>query len=210
MQLLPVFALLVQQAAAQGAAPAGRVVVTPANPRVVQGDTIRLSAQVMDAQGRPLQATTIRYQVAGAEQVAEVDSMGRVVGIVPGSMPVAAVAIIPGRAPIVSRIDIRVVPAPAGRVVIETKPQRMLVGQRLRLPVRALTPTNDPAADAIAWSSSAPAVVRVENGALVAAGAGRATVTASAGKGRDSFDVTVQAGAVSRVTITPASTAART
>src|SRR5690349_16134124 len=60
------------------ASPIARIVVTPATPVVQARDTIRLSAQALDAQGRPVPDATIRFVAAGGSFEGRVDADGLV------------------------------------------------------------------------------------------------------------------------------------
>ncbi len=188
-----------------------RVVITPAQPVVVAGDTLRLRAQVIDASGQPMANVRVRFQQDGGQFEATVDSTGLVTSGAAGVLPVVASAIIPGVRPIVQRIDVRMVPGAAARIVVTPQPRRMVAGQRLRLEPRVYSAGGDMRDDRVEWRSSAPNVIFVNDVGLVAAGSpGRATVTAAAGTARGTLDVTVVPGRVSRVTVTASTARART
>src|SRR5262245_37963822 len=76
-----------------------RVVVTPARPVVSAGDTMRLSAQALDANGKAIADARIRFQSAGGVFEGSVDSLGLVTSGSTGTLPVVAVAIVPGARP---------------------------------------------------------------------------------------------------------------
>ncbi|HJU75325.1 MAG TPA: Ig-like domain-containing protein [Gemmatimonadaceae bacterium] len=188
-----------------------RVVITPAQPTVVAGDTLRLRAQVVDASGQPMANVRVRFQQQGGQFEATVDSTGLVTSGAAGVLPVVASAIIPGVRPIVQRIDVRMVPGPATRVVVSPQPRRMVGGQRLRLDAKVFSAGGDARDDRIEWRSSAPNVIYVtETGVITAGAPGRATVTAVAGNARGTLDVTVVPGRVGRVSVTAATPRART
>ncbi len=71
--------LFAQQQSAAPASPIARVVVTPAARSVVVGDTLRLRAQAVDAQGRPVSGAVIRFYPAAPSFEARVDTAGVVV-----------------------------------------------------------------------------------------------------------------------------------
>ena len=51
---------------AQGtASPVARIAVTPANPVVNAGDTLRLTAQALDANGQPVPGAVVRFRAQG-------------------------------------------------------------------------------------------------------------------------------------------------
>jgi hypothetical protein len=195
----------------QAQSPIARVVVTPAPATVRVGDTLRFTARALDANGQPVANAQIRYQANAIEHVADLDSMGIAVGIVPGRFPVVAVAMVPGSRPVVQRFEVRVVPSLAARITVTPKIGKLVAGQRLLLQTSAISAQNDPAIDQVTWSSSAPTVARVlEGGVLEAVGPGSATITARAGRATTPIPVTVlAASAVTRLEVTPGQPQAR-
>jgi hypothetical protein len=188
-----------------------RIVVTPANPVVTAGDTIRLSAHVVDATGKAVDGPKVRFQQQGARFEAYVDSTGLVVGGVTGVVPVAMVALVPGQRPITQRIDVKIVPGPAA--IVEPLPgaAKLAVGQRIRFGATVKSKTGDVrTGDAVTWRSSAPNVVRIDNdGMATAAAAGRATLTASSGGANGSVSVQVVNASVATLEISPSRIDAR-
>ena len=67
-----------QQASAQlPPSPIAKVVVTPAKPTMVARDTLRLTAQALDARGKPVDSVRFRYvQSSGARFEGRVDTTG--------------------------------------------------------------------------------------------------------------------------------------
>jgi hypothetical protein len=188
-----------------------RVVITPAQPVVIAGDTLRLRAQLVDASGQPMANVRVRFQQQGAPFEATVDSTGLVTSGAAGVLPVVASAIIPGSRPIVQRIEVRMVAGPAARIAVTPQPRRMAPGQRLRLDGKAFSATGDARDDRVEWRSSAPNVIFVNDAGVITAGsAGRATVTATAGNARATLDITVSPSRVTRVTVTAPQTRVRT
>jgi hypothetical protein len=208
----PLFALLVltQQQTAQPASPIARVVVTPAARSVVVGDTLRLGAQAIDAQGRPVSGAMIRFYPTSPSFEATVDTSGVVVAGAPGTYPVAAVATVAGSRPTVERFTVRLLPGPTARIDVAPEVSRMLVGQRLRLAATALAPTGHVSDDRIVWRSAGPAVVRVSEGVLTAVAPGRTVVTATAGTATRTLPIEVLSADVGSVELTPAAPQART
>ena len=125
---------------AQGSAP--RLVVTPATPRMVAKDTLRLAASVVDENGKPIPGIRVRF-FAGGSFEARVDSTGLVTSGAVGTFPVTVSAIVPGARPLTKRVDVVMVPGPAARVVVTPQPTRLLAGQRLQL--SAIARSADPA-----------------------------------------------------------------
>ncbi|MGQ0643562.1 MAG: LVIVD repeat-containing protein [Gemmatimonadaceae bacterium] len=188
-----------------------RIVVTPANPVVTAGDTLRLNAHVVDASGKTVDGMRVRFQQQGARFEAFVDSTGLVVGGVTGVVPVAMVAVVPGQRPIAQRVDVKIVPGPAA--VVEPSPgtAKLAVGQRLRFGATVKSKTGDVrTGDAVTWKSSAPNVVRIDNdGMATAAAAGRATLTATSGSATGTVSVQVVNASVATLEISPARIDAR-
>jgi len=188
-----------------------RLVITPAQPVVVAGDTLRLRAQVIDASGQPMANVRVRFQQGGGQFEATVDTTGLVTSGAAGSLPVVASAVIPGARPIVQRIDVRMVPGPAARIVLSPQPRRMAAGQRLRIEAKVYSAGGDTRDDRVEWRSSSPNVIFVNDAGLIAAGSpGRATVTATTGNARGTLEVTVVPGRASRVTVTASAARVRT
>jgi hypothetical protein len=184
--------------------PVARIVVTPANPVVQAGDTIQLRAEAFNASGDRI-AQPLRFGPASDPSRADIDTTGRIIGANVGKAVVSVMAAAPGVRPFVQRVELRVVPPPAARVDVSPQPARLVAGQRVMLAAEAFSAANDRRDERITWLSSAPAVVRVENGLLTAAAPGRATITASATSGRASRSFTVQVlpNTVTTVEVTP-------
>jgi hypothetical protein len=202
--VLPLLFALQQQAS-----PIARVAITPAKPSVAAGDTLRLRAQALDANGQPVPNARITFQSMGTGFEAIVDSTGLVTTGAMGTMPIAVVALVPGTRPVINRVEVAIVAGPAARIDLAPIPTKLLAGQRLRLDASVFSGAGDTRADVVTWRSSAPSIVRAEGGVLTAAAAGRATITATAGSATRSFDVTVVAASVGSVEITPRATQAR-
>ncbi len=192
-----------------------RLVVQPAVPIVAAGDTLRLTGQVLGADGKPVGGSRVRFAIAGASFEGKIDTTGLVTAGAVGRIPVSAIGVVPGRAPIFERFDVEVVPGPAARVAIEPALERarLVVGQTIDLAASAYSAVGDRRADRIVWSSATPAVAAVSaDGRLVARRAGRTTVTARAGNGSAAsaaLDIEVLPGTLGALAVTPASAHAR-
>ncbi len=188
-----------------------RIVVTPANPVVTAGDTLRLRAHVVDAAGKTLAGVQVRFQQQGARFEAFVDSAGLVVGGVTGTVPVALSAIVPGERPVIRRVDVKIVPGPAAIVEPSPSTAKMAVGQRIRFGATVKSKSGDVrTGDAVTWRSSAPGVVRIDNdGMATAVAAGRATLTAGSGSANGTVSVQVVNASVGAFEISPARIDAR-
>jgi plastocyanin len=214
MHLLP-FALLllaqqgVQPASAPIAQASGvsRIVITPATRTVRAGDTVQFSAQAFDASGAALQNVKIRFSGGGSGSI---DTTGKVIASAIGKMPIVAVATVPGEKPVIERREIQIIPAPATRVEIRIAPTKLVVGQQTRVEAVGYSPANDRAVEPIQWTSSAPRVVRAENGIITAVAPGRATLTAMAGTAKSTLNVQVVPNTITSLTIAPARPRVRT
>ncbi len=190
---------------------APHIVVTPSALTVIAGDSLRLRAQLIDASGAVVPNATIMFRPAGAPFEATVDSTGLVRSGATGTLPVAAVAIVPGRAPVVHRFEVAMVPGPAARIEISPKPARLLPGQRLQLGAGVYSRTGDMRSDRVQWTSSTPSVIRINaEGVVQSVAPGRAEVTASVGASSSRFPIEVVSAAVASVEVTPASPHVRT
>ena len=192
-----------------------RLVVQPAVPIVVAGDTLRLAGQVVGADGKPIEGSRVRFAIAGASFEGKVDTSGLVIAGAVGRIPVSAIGVVPGRAPLFERLEVEVVPGPAARVTIEPALARvrLVAGQMLDLDATSYSAVGDRRTDRIDWSSTQPAVVAVSaDGRLTAKRAGRATITARVANGATAsatLDVEVLPGTLGALTVTPAATHAR-
>ncbi|MFN2398327.1 MAG: Ig-like domain-containing protein [Gemmatimonadaceae bacterium] len=212
--LLTLLAALQQQGAAPKpatpqtpASPVARVVITPATRSVTSGDTIRFSAQALDASGKPVPNARIIFAGRGAGAV---DSTGLVTAGETGKLGVTVVALVPGTKPVLERFDIVLTPGPAARVTIDPKPTKLIAGQRLKLSARSFSAKGDERNDEIVWKISSPGVVRIgADGLIRAVAAGRATITATAGSATGSLPVTVVANTIAAIEVTPARATAR-
>ena len=212
--VLPFFALALafqQPGVAQPSAPpspVARIVVTPSQRTVTQGDTLRLAAQALDAQSRPVTAAQIRF--ASASDAGVVDSAGLLIGSTPGKIAATAIALVPGARPAYERIEIEVVPGPAARIEVTPAISRLVAGQRVLLEASTWSAQNDPRKDRVSWSSSAPTIAAVDaDGVLRARAAGRATITARAGNATATIPVQVVAATVASLEVAPAKTSVR-
>jgi hypothetical protein len=215
--MLPLlFALLQQSAAPQQPAaapsPVARIALTPARPVVTAGDTLRIRAQALDANGQPVPNALIRYQSAGAFFEASVDSAGLVTSGSTGTFPISVVAVVPGAAPKVQRVEVVMVPGAAARIAVDAGSARMVVGQSVRARAGVFSAAGDERqGDRVTWRSSAPAVARVDSdGMITAVAPGSATITATTGSASGTTSLTVLRGAIASLALTPSRAEART
>ena len=172
-----------QQAAAQlPPSPIAKLVVTPAKPVMIAQDTLRLTAQALDASGKPVDNVRYRYiGSGGARFEGRVDTTGLVRSGSTGTIPVTVVALVPGTRPVTEVVEVKMLPGPAAKVTIDAAAPKLVVGQQVVLSGNAYSSTGDQRPDKLAWKSSAPNVARVgSDGRLTALAPGKATITLSA------------------------------
>lgn len=174
------------------------------------GDSLRIQARAVDADGRPVPNATLRYFPQGGYFEGEVDSAGMVRSGATGSMTVSVVASVPGSKPFIERVRVRMVPGPAARIAVTPAVAKLVAGQRVRLSGEAYSKAGDARNDAMTWRSSAPAIARVTNdGVVTAVAAGRATITAAAEGASAAVPIEVVANTIGSVVISPARSEAK-
>src|SRR5688572_10479657 len=191
--------------------PTMHVVVSPANPAVVAGDSLRLTAAVYDSAGKPVPNARVRW--AGGSFEGRVDSTGVLRGGSRATFVVYAIPSVEGFAPgKPTRINVKVLARPAAQVAITPKPARLVAGQQVALTAEVRAANGDPReGDDVTWSSSAPNVARVSaDGVVDALAAGNARITARAGAASSAVDVTVVRAKVGRVDVSADQRNART
>lgn len=212
------FASVLQQQPATGSSPANaasnpvaRIVISPARPVVEAQDTLRLTAEALDADGRPVPGVRLKFVPVGGRFEGSVDSTGLVQSYATGSLPVAVAAIVPGARPVISRVVVKMVAGPAARIRVSPAVSRLVVGQRLRLTGTAFSKAGDPREDRLSWKSSAPSVARVTpDGVVTALAPGRVTITATSGAVSHAVNVTVVAATIATLELAPSTVEART
>ena len=176
------------------------VVVEPAAPMIVAlGDTIRLSAEALDANANVVATAEFMWSSDGPG-VATVDASGLVTAVANGSATITATA---GSALGTASVTVEQVPS---EVVVEPAAHTLVaLGDTIRLSAEAYD-ANGNVADAaeFAWSSSDTAITTVDAGGLVTAvanGTARVTATSAAAAGTAAVTVAQEVGAV---TVSPA------
>ena len=208
----PAIAAAQQPAPAMPASPIARLVISPASPMVVAGDTLRLTAQALDASGQPLSGVRYTFlRAPSARFEGTVDSTGLVSSGSTGTIPVTIAAILPGSKPVIEQVQVRMVPGPASRIELGAMPAKLVVGQQVSLEGIAYSAAGDKRGDRPAWKSSAASVATVtSDGELLAMAPGRVTLTATAGGVSATVPVTVIANDIRSFDITPSTRNART
>src|SRR3989441_7887170 len=141
MSLPLVYALLAwQQPAPPPTAPSvpqpiARVDVKPAEYALQVGDTVRLHAVAYDSSGRVMPEAVIRWFASGGRFEGSVDSTGLVSAGSTGTLNVAAVAGLPGRAvkSTGAFAHITVLPQPPAKIAAAPRAERMLARPALVL-----------------------------------------------------------------------------
>ena len=189
-----------------------KVTIEPSEVAVQVGDTVRLSAKAVDSAGRPVKDLIVRWFQSGGHFEGKVDSTGLVTGGSTGTLTISALASPrTGGSPATGFARVTVLPAPAARLEFDRTISRLYAGQSLVLEAIPYAENNDRRYDQVLWSSDAPAVVAVSpTGRMLAGRAGRATITARAGRARRSLTVEVVPNPVASLQIEPASASART
>ncbi len=194
--------LLLLQATA--ASPVARVVITPSKPEMVAGDTLRLRAQALDASGQPVPNARIRFQADGGDFEAEVDSAGLVRSGATGTIPVVVVATVAGARPMVTRVDVRMVPGPAARIATDLRQLKLAAGQSFRLGAKVFSKTGDERpGDRVIWQASSAVATVDGSGVVRGVRAGRGVITARAGEATITVPVEVVPTAVAAVDVSP-------
>jgi len=75
-----------------------------------------------------------------------VDQQGLVSGRAPSVLDVTVTALVPGERPVVRKMKINVLPGPAARIVLEPRPTRLVVGQKIKLRPSVYSKANEPRA----------------------------------------------------------------
>jgi hypothetical protein len=204
-------AVLLQTPQQQPPSPIHQIVVSPENPTVVAQQTLQLQARALDAAGNPVPGVHIRFVPAGGRFEGTVEETGLVRSGATGTLPVTVVATVPGTAPVLKRVEVRMVAGPAARIRLDRTAPRLVVGQNVLVTGSVLSEHGDQRADRINWRSSAPSVARVSGeGVVTGMAPGRATITASAGAASTQYTVEVVANTIATLTVTPATTSGRT
>jgi hypothetical protein len=188
-----------------------RIAVTPTPPVMVAGDTLRLRAQALDANGRPVPGARILYNAAGGYFEAAVDSTGLVRSGATGTIPVMVTAVLPGARPTSQRVEVKMVAGPAASIIPSHTAVRLAPGQRLRLMGQAYSATGDLRGDdRVVWRSSSPSIVRVDSDGMIrGVTAGRATLTGTSGEARVTVPAQVLGTQVASLEIQPSRVDAR-
>jgi hypothetical protein len=191
--------------------PIARLEVSPGNAVTMPaGDTLRLRARALGADGRPVPGATVNFFATNARFEAVVDQDGLVRSGSTGTVSVSVSAFVPGGRPITEVVQVRMIPGPAARIEVERAAVTLVVGQRFRPEATAYSASSDRRDGAPTWTSSASEVATVRAGGFVTAMApGSARLTARDGTAEAAVEVRVVADTVATVELTPDLPAAR-
>jgi len=185
-----------------------RVEITPPQAEIQVGQTLKLSARVLDAAGNPVPNARVLFYGGGEGSV---DSTGVVRGGFRGYVNVVALAIAPGSKRVAENIRVRVTPAPAAKLELSPASLKLAPGSRVSVTAVPRSADNDIRYDAATFSSSNPAILSATpDGRIQALRAGTAVLTGKAGNATATVNVEVVAAVPATVTITPASNNVRT
>ena len=163
------------------------------------GDTLRLAAEPVDANGHAVEGVTVTW-ASDDDAVATVDGSGLVTAAGHGTAKIAATA---GGAS--GAAAVTVMQSPDSVAVLPAEATVAALGDTLRLTAEAFDANGRAVAGAeFSWASSDDAVATVDRSGLVTAtGDGAATITATSGSASGTATVTV-AREASAVVVTPA------
>ena len=192
--LLASLQLTPQQGTVLPPSPVDRIEVSPRPREITAGDSVRLTARALDAQGKPVPNATIRYALRSGWGEAAIDSTGMLVASSVGKPIVTVTAMVPGSAPKIETVEVRTVPGAVTRIEVPARQLKLVVGQSYQLTAVPFSKAGDRSPAAVKWSSGMPAAARVDaNGFVTAVAPGRAVLTASAGSATATVPVTVVA-----------------
>lgn len=210
--LLPVLGAAASSALSAQATPnaVARIAISPAIRKVSAGDTLRFTAQALDASGNPVAGVRVRFNMLRGEG-GDMDSTGVLITGSTGVIAATASAMIPGQHPKIERFEVRILPGAAARIEVTPQPTKLVVGQRLLLAAKSWSAQNDERRnEEFSFTSSASRVVRTAgDGMITGVAPGRATVTVRAGKATKVLAIQVVPNNIASIELTPARTPAR-
>jgi hypothetical protein len=194
------------QPASPPAVKADRVQVSPASAEAEVGQTLRFSAVALDADGSRMDGKPTAWFAAPFD-VGAADETGLVTVYAPGELRVGA--IVNGKT---GWATVRIRPQQVARVDITPLAAPLVTGASIRLEARTYTTTDIPRHDVpVTWRSEAPDMATVDAAGVVTGVApGRAPIRATSEQGTGTITVAVIENAITRVTVEPRSTTART
>jgi hypothetical protein len=188
-----------------------RVNVTPSPARVVAGESLQLKAEPVDKDGKPVSGVLVLFQQQDFPFQGTVDSTGLVMAGSVSTIPVVVSAIQPGAKPVITRVEVKVVPGPAATISVAPAAVKHVPRQTISASAQVFSKAGDTRGDVVTWTSSSPAIATVDRaGTIVAVAPGSATITAAAGAAKQTVAVNVIGTPVASVSLTPSTPHART
>jgi len=181
--------------------PVVAVRVSPPSRDLTVGQTAQLIAEPLDAQGNVLSGRSVAWS-SGRPDVATVSQTGFITALSPGNAIITAT--VEGRSGVAA---VTVSPAPVASVAVNPTSATLIVGQTLQLEAQPRDAAGRPLdGRTVTWSTNQTDVATVTSTGIVAAiSPGTATITASSEGRSGSSTILVQAPAVGRVEVAPAS-----
>jgi uncharacterized protein YjdB len=156
------------------------VLLRPSSARLVVGGTLALSADVVDARGRPIPDRPVTYATSDP-RVAEVSSTGQVRALALGTAQITAVSGSAQGSASITVVAAAVVQPPVATVAVTLGAGSLTVGQTTQAAATPRDAQGNPVPGAVvAWSSSNPAAATVSaTGVVTAVAAGSASIRAT-------------------------------
>ncbi len=179
---------------------AGSVTVSPAEAAIALGDTLRLAAEALDANGHAVENAEFSW-ASRDEATATVDGSGLATGVAAGEAEITATSSgVTGRAALTV-----LAPVPAELTVTPDTVAFMALGETAQLAAEVLDQFGRPMeAATVSWTSADTVVATVDaDGLVTAAGNGATVVTATVGDVSHEAAVSVMQ-TVGSVTVSPA------
>ena len=177
-----------------------KITVDPGSVGLVSGRTQQLSASMEDGAGNSLPAHNVSWSSANSS-IATVSSDGMLTALHTGSTTISATANgVTGHASVV------VSAGAVKTIAVSPTSMRLTDGDTQQLSAKLTDASGNSLDQDVAWSSSNSTVATVSSsGVVTAKQAGSATITAAAGGASGSSSLTVTAGSVSSINVSPGS-----
>ena len=179
--------------------PVASIAVTPDSGALAQGDTLLLTARLLDAGGNVLAGRVVSW-ISGAPSIATVDARGVVTAIGPGTA-----LIIASSEGVRATVPVSVTPATVATVTTTPANATVQEGATVQLAASILDARGRPmAGKAATWSSSNPSVATVSSTGLVQVIAvGSATISARSDGVTGTSTITVIPVPIANVVLSP-------
>jgi len=173
------------------------VAIAPANPSVTAGQTLQLTGQAQDGQGKPLADRRVSWS-SSDEDIARVASDGTVTGVAKGSATITATA--EGKSSS-TRVTVIEATVPVAAVTLVPAARTLKVGETTTWSASARDARGKELADrTVSWSSTAPQVAGVNgNGLITALAPGTAEIRVTAEGKTASAPISITAAPVAQL-----------